>query len=257
MTNLSWNTKNISWIVFLGLSFSFNSSGSEIRVVTSNTLRQALDPIIPIFEKSSGNKVKIQYSPLAKMSEEVENGAPVDIIIATGEVIDRLIKSHKVDEGTRRGFLILKVGLAVQPGIEKPDIGTPEAFKVALLRSKTIGLNNKLSAETAKRAFERLGISKEILAKVVYPGPTDKSNAGLLCLEKKAEMCIQQINELLETKGIQFVGPLPKDFQEETVLASVRTLSSVGRKEVGEFLNFIRSEALAARARKLGIEPAF
>ena len=152
--------------------------------------------------------------------------------------------------------MILKLGLAIQSDVLIPKIDTPEAFKAVMLRAKTVGLRKGMSGDLANKAFEKLGISKEINERAVYITGL-KPRVGQLCREKKAEICIQHINELLETKEIQFVGPFPKELQGETIMATAKTAIGNDKKEVAEFLRYLRSKSLAATARELGLEPAF
>ena len=59
-------------------------------------------------------------------------GAPADLVTHYTEVVDDLIKQGKV-VGSRLDFARAGVGVAVNAGAPKPDVGTPEAFKRAML----------------------------------------------------------------------------------------------------------------------------
>ena len=113
--------------------------GADVNVIASTAMREVLEELVPMFERASGHKVTLSFQSGAVLPVKVKEGAQADLVVTTPETIDDLVKAGKVEAGTRVDFVRSGAGVAVRAGAGKPDIGTPEAFKSALLAAKTVG----------------------------------------------------------------------------------------------------------------------
>src|SRR6185436_17274239 len=127
------------------------------------------------------------------------------------------VAAGRVVANTRADFVRSGAGVAVRTGAPKPDIATPDAFKAALLAAKTVGYSQGPSGVHFMTVLARLGITDQVKAKGVVP-PLG-SRVGTLIAEGKAEIGVQQITELLQIPGIDYVGPLPQSLQANIVYA--------------------------------------
>jgi molybdate transport system substrate-binding protein len=103
------------------------------------------------------------------------------------------------------------------------DISTSEAFKRSMLDAKSITHGNPatggISGVHVVKVLERLEIAEEMKAKTVL---LDKAGlAGVPVADGKAEIVIQQIQELVVVPGIEVVGPLPEALQDTVTYQSV------------------------------------
>ena len=93
--------------------------------------------VAPAFERATGHKVIVRFEPGPLLMQKVNAGAPADLVTHYPNVIDDLIKQGKV-VGSRVDFARAGVGVAVKAGAPKPDVGSTEAFKHAMLAAKSI-----------------------------------------------------------------------------------------------------------------------
>jgi molybdate transport system substrate-binding protein len=100
----------------------------------------------------------------------------------------------------------------------------------------------------------RLGIADEIKAKGVVP-PLG-SRVGALIAEGKAEIGVQQITELLQIPGIDFIGPLPKELQANIVYATATPTSAKEKAGAAALVRFLSSEPALPVIKKVGLQPA-
>ena len=226
---------------------------ADVSVIASTAMRQVLEELVPMFERASGHKVTLSFQSGAVLPVKVREGAQADLVVTTPETIDDLVKAGKVEAGTRVDFVRSGAGVAVRAGAGKPDIGTPEAFKNALLAAKTVGYSQGPSGVHFMAVLARLGIADQIKAKGVVPPLGQR--VGALVAKGEAEIGVQQITELLLIPGIDFVGPLPKELQANIVYATATRSSAKERQAAAALVKFLSSEPALPVIKKMGLEP--
>jgi molybdate transport system substrate-binding protein len=229
------------------------ASAAEVTVIASTAMREVLEALVPQFERASGHKVSVSFLSGALLPVKIKEGAQADLVVTTPETINDLIKVGKVVGGTRVDFVLSSAGVAVRAGAAKPDISTPASFKAALLAAKTVGYSQGPSGVHFMTVLAKLGITDEVKAKGVVPPLGQR--VGVLIAEGKAEIGVQQITELLQIPGIDFVGPLPPDLQACIIYATATPATAKERDAAASLVKYISSEPALPVIRKLGLEP--
>ena len=201
----------------IGVLFLFTgvvAVAAEIQVLSAGGIRPALDQLLPQFERASGHKVAIRFVGGPAIQQELAAGAPVDLVIAPPNVIDGLIKEKKLVAATRADVARAGVGIGVRAGAAKPDIRSAESLKRALLGAKSVAFAKDGTAGTHfQGVLERLGISKEMEPRLKRTVAADPNNsAAALVARGEAQIAVAAVATLM-TPGVDFVGPLPAEFQ--------------------------------------------
>jgi molybdate transport system substrate-binding protein len=225
----------------------------ELKVFASNSIRAVMAELVPQFERSGGLGISVSYDPAKVMLGRIENGEMADLIITGSGAIDTLVKQGKVLAASRRTLARCRVGVAVLAGKPKPDIGTVEALKRALLAAKSVAYTQEgASGMHFSGLIERMGVAREVQAKAVrQPGGL----IGELVAAGKAEIAIQQIPELMAVPGIELVGPLPAEIQLVTVTSAGIFSGTKQAEAARSFIEFLASPAAAQVMRAKGLEP--
>lgn len=227
---------------------------ATISLFVSNSLRGVLAELIPQFERSSGHAVSISYDPAKVMMERIARGETADLAIIGGSAIEDLVRAGKVAAGSKRTIASCGIGIAVLAGARKPDIGSPDAFKNALLAAKSIAWTQEgASGIYFTKLIDRLGIAEPVKAKAVrQPGGL----IGELVAARKAELAVQQIPELMAVPGIELVGPLPQEIQQTTVSSAGIFSDSKNPAAARALLDFLTTPASAKVFKARGHQPA-
>ena len=229
-------------------------NAAEVNVIASTAMREALEELVPMFERASGHKVAVSFQSGAVLPVKIKEGAQADLVVTTPETIDDLVKAGKVVADTRADFVRSGAGVAVRSGAPKPDVSTPEALKAALLAAKSVGYSQGPSGVHFMATMARLGIADQIKAKGVVPPLGQR--VGALIAKGDAEIGVQQVTELLLIPGIDFVGPLPKELQANIIYATATPSTAKEKEAAAALVKFISSEPALPVIRKLGLEPA-
>lgn len=225
---------------------------AEIKVLSSNGVHSVMVEMVPEFERASGHKVSIMYGNTNQIMDRIKAGESADVIIVARPTMDNLIKQGKIDTGGGKDLARSGIGVAVRAGMPKPDIGTPDALKRALLSAKSIAYTQSgASGIHFAKVLERLGIADQVKRKI----KVSTIAVGQLLVRGEAELGVQQIPELLEVKGIQYVGPLPAELQNFTTF-SAGVLTSAPQPEAARaFVDFLSSPGAALVFKAKGLEP--
>jgi molybdate transport system substrate-binding protein len=229
-------------------------NAAEINFVASTAMREALDELIPLFERGSGHKVVAHFHPAATLVVKIREGLRADLVMTTPNNIEALMKDGKLVAGSRVDFAHSRVGVAVRAGAPKPDISTADGFKAALLAAKSVGISKGPSGIYLMSVLARLGIADEIKAKIVQPELAVR--VGTLVARGEAEIGIQQIGELLPIAGIDYIGPLPNELQTVIVYALARHVNATQWPAAEALVKFLTAPERAQLLKKIGLDPA-
>lgn len=224
-----------------------------LKVLATNALDAALRDLVPEFERP-GSRVSVAYLSTNQILERAKGGETADLLIAGRAAIDELAGAGKVEKESRTDLAASGIGVCVRSGASKPDIGTVEAFKRALLAAKSVAHTaTGQSGSYFAVLVDQLGIGDEVRAKA-------KVSAGGIIGEfvarGEAELGIQQISEVLAVPGVALVGPLPPEIQKVTVFAAA-TCSDSREKQAAQALVRCLTTASAAMLMKAkGLEPS-
>ncbi len=167
--------------------------------------------------------------------------------------IDELIRRGRIVAGSRVDLAKSGVGVAVRAGAARPDIGTSDALKRALLAAKGVAYSTGPSGVYIIELFQRLGIADELKAKTRQ---VKGEPVGAVVARGEAEIGFQQVSELLPVPGIDFLGTLPADIQRITIFSAGMQASAKQSAAALELIEFITAPAAAPVLRRWGMEPA-
>jgi molybdate transport system substrate-binding protein len=223
-------------MVWLALPLlTVHAEAAEIKVLSSTAVKTVLEDLGPRFEKSTANKVVFTFAPAATLKTQIEQGTVFDIAILTASLIDGLADEGKIDAATRTAIAKVGIGVAIHLGAPKPDITTPEAFKLALLNAKSIGFTAAGSTGVyLKSLFDKLGITDELKPKLK---PLQRGT-GEATADGEVEIGLTQISEILPYANAELVGPFPPEIQTYT---DFKAGVSVGSKDADVAKAFIKS----------------
>jgi molybdate transport system substrate-binding protein len=224
-----------------------------MKVICTNGLKSVMLEVVPAFERSNAARLTIAWGATMEIAKDIAGGAHGDLAILTAEAIDELIARGRAVAGSRVDLARSGIGLAVRQGAGKPDIGSPEALRSALLAARSVAHSKTgQSGIYFPSVLERLGIAKEMQAKLVVP--QTGTPIGELVAAGEAEIGVQQISELLPVPGIEILGPLPAPLQKITTFSAGVLATANDPRAAKALVEFIAAASRPLLAAK-GLEP--
>jgi len=239
-------------IAAVGFLLAIGAAGAaEVACLCSNALKSVMEELGPQFEKATGHKLKAVYGSTGPLKAQIEKGQPFDIAILGVDAIDDLIKAGKLSPDTRADIARSGMGVAVRKGAAKPDLGSTEAFKQALLNAQTIAYSDGgLSGIYLKALLERLGLAEQLNSKIRH------GRGGEMVSEGKAEIGLTQVSEILAEPHTELAGPLPPEIQQYTIFPAAIGTAAAQAEAGRALLKFLKSPEAATVLRAKGLEPA-
>jgi molybdate transport system substrate-binding protein len=231
---------------------------NEIRVMTSGAFTAAHLELIPQVEHLTGCRIVTVTTSIGTGETSIPNR------LKRGEVADVVI----VAEGVQRQFvadgLTLQegssvvassmIGIAVRAGAPKPDVSTAAAFRQTLLAAKSVAYSASVSGQyLTTELYQRLGIADVMLPKSRLI--TGGERTGAVVARGEADLCCQQISEMLPVPGIAHITPLPPELQKVSQFMAAVGAKSPDRAMARKVIAFLASPDAAAAIRKSGLEP--
>ena len=225
-----------------------------MKVMASLAIKAAYLELAPAFERSRGEKVETEWAGMVDIRKRLAAGEAPDAVIGSAALIDELAAGGRLDAASRVDIAKAQVGAAVRAGARKPDLGSVEAFKNALRTARSVVYSSGPSGVYLAQLFHDLGMAEELKSKAVQAPP------GALVGERVArgefELCFQQVPELAQVAGLDYVGPLPAEIQLTTVFSGAVHTSASRAGVAAALLGFLASRDAQPVLRRHGLEPA-
>jgi molybdate transport system substrate-binding protein len=230
-----------------------SDSLGTIKIFTTRALATVLNEVGKEFEKNTGYQLDITTDIAIRMVRKIQGGEPFDVLVASPDQIDSLIKEGKIITQSKTILARSGIGVAVRAGTKKPDISTVEAFKTALLNAGSVAyLKEGQSGIYLAALFERLGLTKALQHKVVRP---EQDIVSMLVAEGKVEIGLVVITQIQTTPGVELVGPLPTEVQSYVVFAGGVSTNSKAPDVAIQLMKFLASPRAMTVMKIQGMQP--
>jgi molybdate transport system substrate-binding protein len=206
--------------------------------------------LLPMFEKATGNKVKISFKGAPAIAADLKQGA-ADLVITNSEVVDELATSGEVARDGKMLLMISKVAVGVKAGAPRPDISTPEKLKAALLAAKTVGYSQGSSGQHFQTVIQKLGIADAVKSKAVV---VQNRPVGAAIASGEAEIGVQQVAELRPVSGVDVIGELPPELQKKIPYSSGVSAKAKDAATARALVTFLRSEPARDVLKRKGMD---
>jgi len=192
---------------------------STLRILSAGAVKRGVARIAAAFEKDTGAKVEIEFTPVPEVRRRVNAGETADVLVATPAAMDEFAAQNRID-ATSRGFIgRSRMGVVIHADAPMPSIPDTESFKKLLLAASHVVRNEASSGIYSEKLLAKLGLTETLGSEVVVV------KTGSAIMQYVADHPVQavglaQISELMVMmdKGcrVKLAAPLPDDIQNMT-----------------------------------------
>jgi len=224
-----------------------------LRLLSSMATRALFDELTTAYSQRSGMPVAFEAVGGVEAARRVAAGESFDIVALASDAIDRLAEAGRVDAAGKVDLVRSEVGVAVRADASRPDVGSEDALRQAVMKAPRIGYSTGPSGTALMALFTRWGIAGALEGRLVQ-APPGVPVASLLARGEVA-LGFQQMSELLGVEGIAVLGPLPPEVRITTVFSAAPCSASTRRGDARALLDFLDSPGTAEAKRRHGMEP--
>jgi molybdate transport system substrate-binding protein len=229
-----------------------------MRVMISGGFSSAYRKLLPEFERESGVAVTTlsgasQGRGPETIAAQLARGVAVDVVIMSREGMAELAREGRIAQGTDADLATAVIGVAVRAGARKPDVGSVDGFRQALLGAKLIAVPASTSGIfLVEEVFPKLGIADRIKTRIMARG----SQSAALVASGEADLAVQPVSELLGVQGLDYAGAIPAELQLVQMFGAAVVAGSKEIEAGKRLIAFLTSARAATAIRANGMEPA-
>jgi molybdate transport system substrate-binding protein len=222
--------------------------------ISSMATRQVLADLLELHARQGGPAVLVESIGGVDAARRVQAGESFDVVFLASKAIDELIAAGKVLPGSRVDLVKSGVAVAVPTGAQRPDIGSEQAVRDAVMSARTLGYSTGPSGVALVKLFERWGIASDIQGRIVQ-APAGVP-VGSLVAKGEVALGFQQLSELTNLPGIDVLGPLPPEIQIITTFSAGVCATSRQPDAVRALLQWLADPVTAGIKQRNGMDPA-
>ena len=228
-----------------------------MNVLISGGFDGAYRKLLPEFERTAGISVATgsgssQGSGPQVIGAQLARGVAADVVILSREGLDELIAANRIVAGTDVDLASTPIGVAVRAGAAKPDVGTVDAFRRALLDAKVVAVPASTSGIfLVNEIFPRLGIAENLDVKVTPRG----TGSCAMVASGEVKFALLPVSEILAAQGVEFAGAIAEEIQLNQVFSAAVVSGSRELQAGRRLIEFLGSPNASAAIRSSGMAP--
>jgi ABC-type molybdate transport system substrate-binding protein len=136
-------------IVLAAGAWVAQAGAAELKVLSAEAMKPALQDLAPTFEKQSGHKLKIDYSSAGDLEKKLADVDDYDVVIVDKKHSDSMVRSAKLVAGTVKN-------LASEKGSDVPFVASAPMLTEQPIAAKA--LVDFLGGAKAKEEYKAKGM---------------------------------------------------------------------------------------------------
>ena len=124
-------------LVVVSILIAPMAHAAELKILAGGSTTGWLNELSPRFEQASGHKLTIHFDSTPNLIKQASS-APFDLGVVPVDVFKNTEAKARFAAGPTIDIARVGYGVIVRADASKPDIGTPDALKKALVEAKSI-----------------------------------------------------------------------------------------------------------------------
>lgn len=224
-----------------------------LRVYAAAGVKAPLIELAAQFERDTRRQLALAFDTAGAALQRFLRDPGAALLITGDTRIRDAERTGELSGGTTKEVAATVGGFAVPPGKTKPDIGTPEKLKAALVAAPRIVFSDPGRGATIGIHFvevtELLGIREQVRSKATLA--KDGVETMRIILAGEADLGVTQIAEVVQADRAALVGPFPREYDLATTYSLWHRADAP--PEVTAFARLITGSPGSERLRHYGL----
>ena len=230
---------------------------AELTIFATGSMADPLAHLGEEFTAVTGHTLHFSLGTTGAVLTRIRAGETGDVLVISAEAAATLETDGTLAAGTRTPVASSLFGVVVKAGTARPDVSTPEALKLTVLRAKTIAYPDPVTAAVSgayiESVFGQLGIAAEARSKASLK-PMGYL-VGEAVANGEAELGLSFISEFMANDELEAVL-FPAALQKPQLYSAGVFAGTPSPDAARAFIAFVTSDAAREQLRAAGVEPA-
>jgi molybdate transport system substrate-binding protein len=242
-------------LVVLLLLSGPGAQAAEVKVIAGAAFAPAMKVLGPQFERSTGHTLVVEYGILGALKTRLDSNEKFDVAIVPAALLDAAARQGRIVDETRAGLVRVGMAVAVRAGAARPDIGSVDAFRRALLNASEVAYppEGAIGVHLAK-VLGQLGIAEQMKVKTRALKTVELVAPTLAAGE--AELGFAPSTVFAGASGVEVLGPFPPELQSYVQLSAGVGASAAQPEAARSLIRHLSSPEAVAVFKAKGFEPS-
>jgi molybdate transport system substrate-binding protein len=225
-------------------------------VLCAGAASTVVEQVAAEVHQRTGRAIVVHVGTVGQIQKKLAHGTYADVVIVSGKAMRILVKQGTLLSGTRANLGRSGMGVGVRAGTPHPDISSVNALKQTLLRAHSIAATDPKAGASSGIYFAKL-LARMGIAGAVAPKErlTPGGRSCELVARGKADLCAQNITEIVPVKGVVLVGAFPAAVQNYITYSAAVASRAKALPAARAFIGELASPRRAKLWRSAGFVP--
>jgi molybdate transport system substrate-binding protein len=227
----------------------------QLQILSGGAAQGLVSALAPQFEEETGYKITGTFGAVGAMRDKLLAGEPADLLILTRALIDDLSAGAHVVAGSAIDIGTVNTAVAVRESDPSPAVSDAESLRASLLDADAIYFPDPSLATAGihfAKVLDRLGIANATAGRLkTFPNGAT-AMAALAAATSPRPIGCTQVTEILNTRGVQLIAPLPPGYDLATTYTAGIATNARAPAAAGQLTRLLTSDAAAAARSKAG-----
>ena len=233
------------------------AAGAELTVFVTGSMADPIEQAAHDFTDDTGHTLRFERATTGGLLAKIRAGERGDVLVIAAESAVALEEDGTLAAGSRVAVASSLFGVVVRANAPSPDVATPEAFREAVLRARTISYPDPVAATVSG------GYIESVLAELgIKDAARDKAQlkpmgylVGEAVVSGEAELGLSFMSEFVANPELMVV-PFPDALQQPQLHTAGVFAGSANAGVAQELIAFLTSPAARAKLSAAGVVPA-
>lgn len=226
-----------------------------LRVLSAGAAKGLVGDLRAEFTARAGTPLEGSFNAVGAIRERFEAGEACDVLILTARQLAELAKAGQVRDVSPIGTV--RTAVAVPEGHPRPDVSSGPAFAAAMRAASAVFLpdaHKSTAGIHVRSVLAALGLEAEMAPKLRM-FPNGETAMRTLAEEAPAGgIGTTQMTEILYTRGLAPVGPLPPEHDLSTGYAAAVSTGASMPEQAAALVALLTGAASAELRQRSGFE---
>jgi len=196
---------------------------SSLNILSGGAAQGLVASLQPTFKQRTGLDIVGHFGAVGEMADKLRKGVATDIVILTSALVAKLTEERLVVPTSIATVGAVETAVAVRAGDSKVSIGDAGALRATLLASDAIFVPDTKTSTAGihvAKVLADLDIADKVAPHLKIHPNGATAMRHLAASDASRPIGCTQATEIINTEGIELVGPLPPGCELKTVYAA-------------------------------------